>query len=76
MPVMCRAARRKARRAGVALHVLQNIVRILHPAAPFVSEELWQHLRPLLIDAVPPRKSLVPHITLDSTASRTPTPRP
>ncbi|HUU44251.1 MAG TPA: valine--tRNA ligase [Acidobacteriota bacterium] len=41
------AADKQAARA-VSLHVLQNIVRLLHPFAPFVTEELWAEMRPLL----------------------------
>ena len=36
---------------AIALHVLHNIVRLVHPLAPFVTEELWSHIRPCLADA-------------------------
>jgi len=36
---------------AVSLHVLHNIVRLMHPAAPFVTEELWDTMRHLLKDA-------------------------
>lgn len=31
---------------AVLLHVLDNIVRLLHPAMPFITDELWSRLRP------------------------------
>lgn len=36
---------------AVSLHVLQNILRLMHPAAPFVTEELWDTMRHLFKDA-------------------------
>ncbi|MDV2989870.1 MAG: valine--tRNA ligase [Dehalogenimonas sp.] len=34
----------------VLLKVLDNSLRLLHPFMPFVTEEIWQHLRPYLGD--------------------------
>jgi valyl-tRNA synthetase len=31
---------------GVLVHVLDRILRMLHPAMPFITEELWSRLRP------------------------------
>lgn len=33
----------------VLLKVLDNSLRLLHPFMPFVTEEIWQHLRPYLL---------------------------
>ena len=35
----------KSRTLGVLLHTLEQALRLLHPAMPFVTEEVWQHLR-------------------------------
>ncbi len=38
------ADRDRARTKGVLLHVLEGVLRLLHPFMPFISEEIWQHL--------------------------------
>jgi valyl-tRNA synthetase len=35
----------------VLVHVLESGLRLLHPYMPFVTEELWQRLRPFMSDA-------------------------
>jgi valyl-tRNA synthetase len=41
-----RASRHAAQ--GVVAHVLDSAIRLLHPFAPFVTEEIWQHIGRLL----------------------------
>jgi valyl-tRNA synthetase len=50
---------------AVSLHVLHHIVRLMHPAAPFVTEELWATMRPLLTDA-PAHVAVAPWPTADA----------
>jgi valyl-tRNA synthetase len=37
---------RKEAVGGVLVHVLDTILRLLHPVMPFITEELWHELRP------------------------------
>ncbi|MFH1652069.1 MAG: valine--tRNA ligase, partial [Chloroflexota bacterium] len=37
----------------VLVHVLDTSLRLLHPYMPFLTEELWQHLKPYLAAPVP-----------------------
>lgn len=49
---------------AVSLHVLHNIVRLMHPAAPFVTEELWDTMRHLIKDA-PEHATIAPWPALE-----------
>jgi len=51
-------ARRRASRfaaQGIVTHVLDSAVRLLHPFAPFITEEIWQYLGKLM-----PRRGVLP----------------
>ncbi|NQT86718.1 valine--tRNA ligase, partial [bacterium] len=41
-------ARSRAAAQGVVAHVLGSAVRLLHPFAPFITEEVWSHLGRLM----------------------------
>ncbi|MDX9720806.1 MAG: valine--tRNA ligase [Myxococcota bacterium] len=43
-PVLYAAEAQKAVTRSVLLHVLETVLRLLHPFAPFVTEEIWQAL--------------------------------
>ena len=38
---------------AILVHVLETSLRLLHPIMPFVTEELWQHLKPVTSDQWP-----------------------
>jgi valyl-tRNA synthetase len=60
----------------VLIHVLEKSLRLLHPFMPFITEELWQHLRPYLPqDKQPESIMIAPYpradeAAIDATAER------
>jgi valyl-tRNA synthetase len=50
------------------VHVLDAVLRLLHPMIPFITEEIWQKLKDL-IDAKQPSIMLMPYPQVDSTWS-------
>ncbi|MEW5700771.1 MAG: valine--tRNA ligase [Candidatus Zixiibacteriota bacterium] len=50
----------------VSLHVLHNILRLLHPLAPFVTEELWSHVASH-VQGAPAHCAVAPWPTSDPT---------
>ena len=49
---------------GVVTHVLDSALRLLHPFAPFITEEIWQHLGRLL-----PRRGVLPEARCEAAES-------
>jgi valyl-tRNA synthetase len=54
---------------SVLIHVLEKSLRLLHPFMPFITEELWQHLRPYLPGGEQPESIMIaPYPRADETA--------
>ncbi|MFA5374838.1 MAG: valine--tRNA ligase [Dehalococcoidia bacterium] len=49
----------------VLVHVLDTSLRLLHPAMPFITEEIWQNVRPLLGGDVAESIMISPYPTAD-----------
>ena len=52
----------------VLVHVLDTSLRLLHPAMPFITEEIWQNVRPLLGGDVAESIMIAPYPTADTSA--------
>ena len=52
----------------VLVHVLDTSLRLLHPAMPFITEEIWQNVRPLLGGDVAESIMIAPYPTADASA--------
>jgi valyl-tRNA synthetase len=53
----------------VLVHVMETSLRLLHPYMPFLTEELWQHLRPHLGWPAPESIMVAPYPEADARAA-------
>jgi len=64
------SAEEKEAALRVAVHVLRNILKLLHPFSPFITEEIWQNLKtedePDILVAPYPKSDALPELSMHS----------